>query len=103
MSLNGKVALVTGAGSGIGRGAAIALAAHGAEVAAADLNIEAANQVVESLREKSAEARAFQADVSQSAAVDAAVAQVMGHFRQIDILVHCAGIGPHGPILQMTD
>jgi len=91
MKLEGKVAIVTGAGQGIGRGIALKLAQEGASVAIADLNPETANQVVNEIKELGRKAIAVQTDVTSSASVNQMVQQVLDSFGTVDILVNNAG------------
>lgn len=91
-NLAGKTALVTGAGQGIGRACAQALAAAGARVAAVDLNIESAQATVKTLPE-AARHLAVACNVADSAAVLAAFAEVDNAFRRLDVLVNNAGTG----------
>jgi len=86
--LEDKVAIVTGAGQGIGRAIVEKFAAEGATVAVADVNEEAAKAVAASL---SGEAVGLAADVSSREAVDAMVAAVHERFGRIDVLVNNAG------------
>ena len=88
--LLGKVALITGAGSGLGSRFAEALSAAGAEVICADLNAESALRVAETLSLKGRTARGLRVDVSLSDSVERMVAE-LGKER-IDILVNNAGI-----------
>ncbi len=97
MNLQGKVALVTGGASGLGRATVEALAARGARVAIFDLNAVAGAEVVSAL---GAERALFQAvDVASAPAVEAAVKQVVERFGALHVLVNCAGIGPAKKIL----
>lgn len=91
MKLEGKVAIVTGAGQGIGRGIALKLAQEGASVAIADLNLETANQAADELKGLGHKAIAVQTDVSSSASVNQMVQQVLDSFGTVDILVNNAG------------
>lgn len=93
VALTGKVALVTGAGSGFGEGIAKKFAAEGAKVAIVDRNLDGAERVA---REIGSAALALAADVSKEADVAAAVEKTVAHFGGIDILVNNAGIG-HTP------
>jgi len=97
MDLQGKVALVTGGASGLGRATVEAFAARGARVAIFDLNAAAGAEVVAAL---GAERASFEAvDVASAAAVEAAVAKVVERFGALHVLVNCAGIGPARKIL----
>jgi len=87
-----KVALVTGAGSGIGRASAERLAAEGAKVFCVDLNADALEELAESLRAGGAEAVAWPCDVSDEIAVNEAVAACVNAFGSIYTLVHMAGL-----------
>ncbi len=103
MSLNGKIALVTGAAQGIGRDIALGLAADGADVAICDVNLEAAQKTAGDIEAKSRKALAVKANVAASADVSAMVDQVVEKFGRIDILVNNAGITRDGLILRMKD
>jgi len=103
MSLQGKVALVTGGGSGIGRASALTLARHGARVVVADLNRESAEGAKREIEQRDGAALAFAVDVSDSRAVGDLVEQTVAACGQIDILMHTAGIGPRKPVLEMSD
>lgn len=88
----GKVALVTGAGSGIGRAAAQIFAREGAKVAAADVNQASAEETVGLIREAGGEAFGLQADVSKAAEVEAMVAAVVETYGRLDCAFNNAGI-----------
>ena len=91
VKLQGKVALVTGASRGIGRAIALGLAAEGAHVAINYVSRpDAAAEVQEALRALGREGVPVQADVAVAADVARMMAQVLGHFGQIDVLVHNA-------------
>jgi NAD(P)-dependent dehydrogenase (short-subunit alcohol dehydrogenase family) len=85
--LDGKVALVVGGGSGMGRAGAAAMAAEGASVAVADIAADRAQQVAESL---GGAAAAFHVDVTSSPLVERLVEETIARFRRIDVLYHCA-------------
>ena len=91
-SLKGRRALVTGAGSGMGRATARILAAEGARVAVTDLNGEAAEAVAQAIRAADGQAQAWALDVSDGAAVGRVVGEVAAAFGGLDILVNNAGV-----------
>jgi 3-oxoacyl-[acyl-carrier protein] reductase len=103
MSLNGKIALVTGAAQGIGREIALALANDGADVAICDVNLEAAQKTAADIETKGRKSLALKANVAASADVIAMMDQVVEKFGRIDILVNNAGITRDGLILRMKD
>ncbi|CAD6523792.1 3-oxoacyl-ACP reductase FabG [Paraburkholderia metrosideri] len=102
MRLNGKVAIVTGAGQGIGAATALKFAKEGARVAVCDVNHDAVSQVVAACRAAGAEALGFTLDVTNRAAVDDMIADVRERFRQIDVLVNNAGITRDARLQKMT-
>ena len=101
MNLTDKIAIVTGAGQGIGKAIAIRLANAGAHVAIMDLNMAAAEAVAGEIESIGRKALPVQADVSQSTDVNAAVEKVISTFSRVDILVNNAGIA--GRTLPLTD
>jgi NAD(P)-dependent dehydrogenase (short-subunit alcohol dehydrogenase family) len=99
--LSGQTAIVTGAATGIGEAIARRLAKAGAAVAVADLNLDGATQVARSI---GGEAFPLQIDIARSAAVNAAIAQVIERRGQIDVLVNNAGIaGKAAPLWEQSD
>jgi 3-oxoacyl-[acyl-carrier protein] reductase len=92
--LQGKVALVTGAGQGIGEAIAMELADCGSSVALVDLNLAGAEHVSRKLARTSGAAFPVKADVSLPEDVESAVEQIITRFGRIDILVNNAGISP---------
>jgi 3-hydroxybutyrate dehydrogenase len=92
MSLNDKVALVTGAASGIGEQCARKLAADGAAVVIADLNLANARKVAEDIVTKGGKAIAVAMDVTSEEAVNAGVAETVSRLGGLDVLVSNAGI-----------
>ena len=103
MGFEGKVAVVTGAASGIGKAAAGALARGAAHVCLCDLNADGAEESAKRLREAGLMATAFPLDVSQPAAVEQVFALVEADVGPVDILVNCAGIPGHGEIVAAGD
>lgn len=102
LQLKGKVALVTGAARGIGRGIALTLAQEGAQVAVNYANrADAAEEVVRIIRDGGGEALAVRADVGRFAEVERLVAMTLEQFGRIDILVNNAGIVSRKPILEV--
>ncbi len=99
VNLEGKVALVTGAGRGIGKAIAQALVNCGATIAVNDIDVTGAQQVAGML---AGEARPFPADVGDPVAAQEIVISVAREYGRLDILVNNAGIEPKAPILEMT-
>jgi 3-hydroxybutyrate dehydrogenase len=92
MKLRDKVAVVTGAASGIGREIALVYGREGAKVAIADVNKDAAEAVAGELRKRGGRAMSVAMDVTNEAAVEAGIAAVADKFGGVDILVSNAGI-----------
>jgi 3-oxoacyl-[acyl-carrier protein] reductase len=104
MKLSGKVALVTGASSGIGKAIALYLAEEGADVAINyHSNLEEAEEVVRQVKSMGKRAIAVKADVSSSAEVKEMFSKVISEFSSLDILINNAGIGNLMPAVSMTD
>lgn len=97
----GRVALVTGAGSGIGRGIAMGFASEGALVAVNDVNFSAAESVAAELNAAGGRGMAVAADVCDEVQVQDMVQRVADNFGRIDILVNNAGVGVIVPVLEM--
>jgi len=92
MKLGGKTALVTGAGKGIGRTIAFALASEGADVIINDVDLDSAKGAVREIASMGCEAMAVKGDVSQEKDVLAMVEKAIQRFRKIDLLVNNAGV-----------
>lgn len=92
-NLTGKIALVTGAASGLGRQFALALAREGAKVAIVDLREEKLQAVKQEVEALGTECYTYKCDVTKSQEVSQTVADVKAHFGRIDILVNNAGLG----------
>jgi NAD(P)-dependent dehydrogenase (short-subunit alcohol dehydrogenase family) len=92
-SLDGKTALVTGGGSGIGRAASLAYAKEGARVVVADVNVEGGEETVQMIKEAGGEAILVHADVSKPEDTQAMVDQAVEAFGSLDCAFNNAGIG----------
>lgn len=99
---NGKVALITGGGQGIGQAIAERLHADGFRVAIADLNFDAAQKVAANLGGQSRGAIALHVDVANRDSVFAAVEESMAELNGFDVIVNNAGIAPTSPIEEIT-
>jgi NAD(P)-dependent dehydrogenase (short-subunit alcohol dehydrogenase family) len=102
--LDGRVALITGAASGIGRASALLFAEAGARVAAADIDLPGARETARLVEQAGGEAMAVEVDVADAAAVAAMVAATVERFEQLDIAHNNAGImGAGAEIADMDD
>lgn len=97
---DGRVALISGAGSGIGRASALLLAARGASVAVTDIDLDRAQTVAGEIEAAGGTAIALRVDVAEVQDADRAVADTLGHFGRLDWAVNNAAItGEHAPIV----
>jgi 2-deoxy-D-gluconate 3-dehydrogenase len=103
--LDGKVAVVTGAGQGIGRAITFALNEAGATVAVTGLHDRRAdlNAVCQQITNAGGNATAFDLDVSSTTSINTAFDQIVAQFGQIDVLVNNAGVRANGPSLTLTE
>jgi NAD(P)-dependent dehydrogenase (short-subunit alcohol dehydrogenase family) len=101
--LAGKVALITGAGSGQGRAAARLFADHGARIVVADINADGAAETVRLLEERGGEGTVVHADVSRRADVDEMVAAALDRFGHLDVLYNNAAVQMSGRLVDCTE
>jgi gluconate 5-dehydrogenase len=101
--LSGKSAIVTGAGSGLGRAIAVGVAACGARVMATDINGDTARDTAEKINSEGGNAFALQVDISSEPDVENMVAQAKDAFAKIDISFNVPGINVRKPILELSD
>lgn len=101
--LANQIALVTGAGRGIGQAIALKLAGAGADIVAVDLKAEFLQQTVEEVQKLGRRAWAVAANVADAASVDAATDQVLKEPGRVDILVNNAGITRDGLLMRMSE
>lgn len=101
--LNGKVAFVTGASSGIGRSSATALARAGANVTVSARRIDRLEELAQELKGKGTEILPIQMDVTRKSDIDAAIRRTMETFGRLDILLNNAGVAEFAPFLEMTE
>ncbi len=103
MNLEGKVALITGAGSGIGKAAALKLAKAGAKIGALDHTVANAAKTVKRITTGGGQAIALEADISDAAAMEAALQRLGDEWGRLDVVLANAGInGVWAPIEQLT-
>lgn len=102
-TLEGKVAIVTGAGQGVGEGVAVALADAGATVVAAGRTLEKVERTAATITERGGTAVALRCDVTDPTDVDACVARTVADHGTVDILVNNAHVPPLGPIAEIPE
>lgn len=103
LDLADQVALVTGAGQGIGKASALALAAAGANVVAVDINGQSAKQAAADIAATGRRSLAIQADMGSVPDIDRMVAEAIAAFGRIDILVNNAGVTRRAYIMDLTE
>ena len=101
--LENQIAVVTGAGRGIGRAIALKFAAQGADIVAVDLKTDFVQETVEEVRKLGRKAWAVAANVAEAASVEAAVEQILKEAGRVDILVNNAGITKDGLLMRMSE
>lgn len=99
--IEGRIALITGAGSGIGEAIAVRFGQEGAVVIATDLHAETAERTAQRIRDAGGRAEAHALDVTQDGAATAVVASVTAAHGTLDILVNNAGVGEDAPPLEL--
>lgn len=103
MKLKDQVAIITGAGAGIGRASALLFAEEGARVAVVDLDPRSAAEVADEIEAKGQTVKWFATDMSRTDDVSRLITSVVELWGRIDILFNNAGIVPHGKIHQTTE
>src|SRR6266702_6490215 len=101
--LEDKVVLVTGAGAGIGRAIALAMAAEGASVAAADIDLAAAQRTAGEAAGNNRRAIAIEADCGDVASIDAMVARTIAELGRLDAIINNAGVTRYAQIMDLTE
>src|SRR4051812_36118348 len=103
IDLTGRVALVTGAGSGIGRATALLLAQAGARVALVELRPDRTAAVVQEATARGYEVEGISADVADPRAMEAVVERVLARWGQLDVVFANAGISSHVSVAEMDE
>jgi meso-butanediol dehydrogenase/(S,S)-butanediol dehydrogenase/diacetyl reductase len=103
MELSGQVALVTGAGQGIGKAAALALAAAGADAVVTDINEASLKETADAIAATGRRVLAIKADVGNTQDIDRLVSEAVARFGKIDVLVNNAGVTRRAHIMDLTE
>ncbi|HOV37593.1 MAG TPA: glucose 1-dehydrogenase [Spirochaetales bacterium] len=101
--LEGKVAFISGAASGIGRGIAVRFAREGAKLALADVKEDLLKEVTKELKQKGTEVRTYRLDISKPKEIEEVVRRIVEDFKRIDIFVNTAGIVQSNNFLDVTE
>src|SRR5262249_3346283 len=101
--LSNQVALVTGAGQGIGKAAALALAKAGADIVVTDINAASLEETAAAIKATGRRALAMQADVGNTRDIDRLVSEAVAGFGKVDVLVNTAGVTRRAYIMDLTE
>ncbi len=101
--LGEKIAIVTGAGQGIGKAVALRLAEEGANVVVVDINTQTAERTAEEIRTLNRRALSYSIDISNIAEIQPMVDNAVAKFGRIDILINAAGVAQTGLFLELTE
>lgn len=102
MRLEGKIAIVTGAGRGLGKAIALRLAEEGCKVVIAEIDMELGEATAETIKASGSDCVAVHTDVADRQSIDQMVKQTIARFSQIDILINNAAIAPMVPFLEIS-
>ncbi len=103
LSLEGRVAVVTGASGGVGRATVLALSDAGASVVGTDINIEVMQKTASEIQARGGQALAIKADVIKKLEVDAVIDKTVRSFGTVDILVNNAGVDSFFPLMKLRE
>ncbi|MBM4764991.1 SDR family NAD(P)-dependent oxidoreductase [Bacillus sp. B15-48] len=103
LDLTGKIAIVTGAGNGLGKCTALTFAEIGARVMVSDINEESAFEVKEEIERKGYPVEAIRTDVTREEDIRLMVEKTIDRFGRVDILVNCAGVSNNKPLIETTE
>lgn len=103
MTFSGKTGIVTGGGSGIGKATCLRMAAEGARVVVVDLRADAAQATASEIKQSGGEALAAEADVGDSARVQAVIEQTVSAYGAIDVIVNDAAMMTFTPIVEISE
>jgi 3-oxoacyl-[acyl-carrier protein] reductase len=103
LSLENKIALITGGARGIGREIALCFAKEGADIAICDVNLDQAEEVAQEIKKLGRGYLSFKTDVTESQQVQAMIDKILDKFGKLDILINNAGITRDSLILRMTE
>ncbi len=103
VSLDGKVALITGGARGIGKEIALLFAGEGANIALCDVNLEEAERTAGEIRDKGRECLALKVDVTDLRGVQDMVDKILDKFKKLDILINNAGITRDGLVFRLSE